>query len=200
MDRIKSPHLDHSILKAVQECRKCKGFGNTPLHSLLEPITRHHPWELVVGDYLAISKGKGGFNYLGGYLKLYLQLICVFKYKRMGTGKTTVDTLKHISNVYTDLETFMVDGGSHFNNAEVCNFCKSCSTKLHVIAQYSAWVNRLVEETNKILLGVLKRVCVPGLGEDEYAEMADFSHLPKNWPDHLDKTVRQLNNRILPAL
>lgn len=52
MDKIKSPYLDWSILDAIKECRYCKGFGNMHLHSLLEPITCWHPWELLVGDYL----------------------------------------------------------------------------------------------------------------------------------------------------
>jgi hypothetical protein len=30
--------------------------------------------------------------------------------------------------------------------------------------------------------------------------MTDFSHLPRNWPDHLDEGVRQLNKRILCSL
>jgi hypothetical protein len=65
MDRIKSPYLDRMILEAIKECGRCKGFGNTHLHSLLEPIMCLHPWELLVGDYLSMSKGKGGFNTSG---------------------------------------------------------------------------------------------------------------------------------------
>jgi transposase InsO family protein len=200
MDKIKSPHLDRSILKAIRDCGRCKNFGNTHLHSLLEPITRRHPWELLVGNYLSISKGIGGFTYLGVYLKAYSQHIFVFKHKKVGTGKTTVEALWQIGNAYTDTETFMVDGGSHFNNAEVREFCAERGIKLHTVAAYSAWINGLVEGTNKILLGVLKRLCAPDLGEDEYALITDFTHLPKNWPKYLNEAVRQLNNRILPSL
>ena len=200
MDRIKSPYLDQTILAAIKECGRCKGFGNTHLHSLLEPITRRHPWELMVGDYLAISKGKGGFNNLGVYLDVYSQHVSAFKYKKSGTALTTVAALRHIGNIYTDPETFMADGGSHFNNQVVRDFCDSRGIKLHIVAKYSAWVNGLVEGTNKILLGILKRMCAPDLGEDEYAQMTDFTHLPKNWPDHLDEGVRQLNKRILRSL
>jgi len=88
----------------------------------------------------------------------------------------------HIGDTYIDPETFMVDGRSHFNNKVVHDFC----IKLHIVAKYSAWVNRLVEGTNKILLGILKCMCAPDLGEDEYALMTDFTHLPKNWPDYLN--------------
>ena len=170
------------------------------LHLLLEPITCRHPWELLVGDYLSISKGKGGFNNLGVYLDVCLQHVSAFKYKKAGTALTTIAALRHIGNTYTDPETFMAEGGSHFNNHLVCEFCKERGIKLHIVAKYSAWVNGLVEGTNKILLGILKRMCAPDLGEDEYALMTDFTHLPANWPDHLDEGVRQLNKRILRSL
>lgn len=73
----------------------------------------------------------------------------------------------------------MVDGGSHFNNKEVQKFCEECNIKLHVMAKYSPWVNGLVEGTNKILSGILKHLCVPDLGKDEYKLITDFTDLPK---------------------
>jgi transposase InsO family protein len=170
MDKIKSPYLDQTILTAIKKCGCCKGFGSTHLHSLLEPITRRHPWELLVGDYLSISKGKGGYNNLGVYLDVYSQHVSAFKYKKAGTGLTTVAALHNIGNTYTDPDTFMADGGSHFNNEIVRAFCKERGIKLHIVAKYSAWVNGLVEGTNKILLGIQKRLCAPDLGEDEYAD------------------------------
>jgi len=69
----------------------------------------------------------------------------------------------------------------------------------HVVSAYSLWINGLVEGTNKILLHVLKRLCAPGLGEDEYEEM-DWDTLPKMWPLHINDAVLALNTRILPAL
>jgi len=151
----------------------------------------------VVGDYLTILKGKGGFNNLGVYLDVHSQHVSALKYKTSGTGLTTVTALRHIGNTYVDPETFMVDGGTHFNNKVVREFCEQRGIKLHIVAKYSVWVNGLVEGTNKILLGILKRMCVPNLGEDDYALMTDFTHLPNNWPDHLDEGVQQLNKRIL---
>jgi len=140
----------------------------------------------MVGDYLAISKGKGGVNNLGVYLDIYSQHVSAFKYKTLGTTLTTIAALRHIGNTYVDPETSMADGGSHFNNKVVHDFCKERGIKLHIMAKYSAWVNGLVEGTNKILLGILKCMCAPDLGEDEYALMTDFTHLPKNWPDYLN--------------
>ena len=200
VDKIKSPYLDQTILTAIRECGRCKGFGNTHLHSLLEPITRRHPGELLVGDYCSISKGKGGFNNLGVYLDVFSRHTTVYTYKKSGTGLTTVNALRDIGNRFIDPEAVMVDGGSHFNNKEVKEFCKERGIKLHIVAKYSPWVNGLVEGTNKILLGILKRLCAPDLGEDEYELITDFTDLPKNWPDHLDEAVRQLNRRILPSL
>ena len=176
-------------MKAIWECGRLKGFSNQHLHSLLEQIRRRHPWELLVGNYLTMLKKKGSFMYLGVYLDLFSQHIWAFKYKKTGMGLTMVNVLRHIGNTYTDPETVMIDGGSHFNNAEVHDFCKKRGIKLHIVAGYSAWVNRLVEGMNKILLGVLKELCAPDLGEDEYAEITDFSHLRKNWPDHLEEAV-----------
>jgi hypothetical protein len=124
MDKFKSPYLDQMILEAIKECGRCKSFGNTHLHSLLEPITCHHPWELLVGDYQSMSKGKGRFNNLRVYLDVCLQHVSAFKYKKAGTGLTTVTALRHIGNTYTDPETFMANGGLHFNNHLVREFCK----------------------------------------------------------------------------
>jgi hypothetical protein len=62
MDRIASPHLDCSITKAIMDCGKCKGHGPKHLHSLLEPITWWHLFELLMRDTLSMPKGKGGFT------------------------------------------------------------------------------------------------------------------------------------------
>ena len=59
MDHYHSPKLDESIVKAITDCARCKNFGGTHLHSLLQPITRHHPFELLVGDYLSLPVRKG---------------------------------------------------------------------------------------------------------------------------------------------
>lgn len=58
MDCVYSPRLDRSITTAILECGKCKNFGPTHLHSLLEPIVRRHPFELMVADYLSMPAGK----------------------------------------------------------------------------------------------------------------------------------------------
>ena len=61
LNKITSPKMDQSITKAILDCGRCKGFGTTHLHSLLEPITRRHPFELMVADTLSMPNGKGGF-------------------------------------------------------------------------------------------------------------------------------------------
>ena len=197
-DRIYSPKLDATIMEAIADCAKCKNFGSPHLHSLLEPITRRHPFELLVGDYLTLPKARG-YHTLGVYLDTFSQHVWAFKYKTAGTARSTIDSLSHIFRNFTPSETFMSDGGKHFNNAEVRNFCAKWSCKTHVIAAYSPWVNGLVEGTNKILLHVLKRLCAPNLGEDDY-EAISWDTLPNSWPDHLDEAIAALNYRILPAL
>ena len=199
MDRIWCPGLDAMILDAIKDCAKCKNFGTTFVHSLFEPITHRHPFELLVGDYLSLPTGRGGFKTIGVFLDVYSQHIWVFIFKTAGSAKTTISALQQIFRNFVTPETFMSDGGSHFKNAEVRDFCTLWKCAQHVVSAYSPWINGLVEGTNKILLHVLKRLCAPDLGEDEYAEM-DWDTLPKTWPLHIDNAVLALNTRILPAL
>lgn len=84
LDRIWSPGLDGSITAGIKDCPHCKNFGGTRLHALLDPITRRHPLELLVGDYLALPKGIGGFYTVGLYLDTYSQHMWGFKYKVPG--------------------------------------------------------------------------------------------------------------------
>ena len=188
LDRIWSPKLDASIIGAITQCGKCKNFGGTNLHALLEPITRRHPFELLVGDYLSMPHGKGRFHTIGLYLDTYSQHVWAFKHKTHGTGKTTVDALSRIFQDFTPPETFMTDDGKHFNNTEVRTMCEKWSTNTHIVPTYSPWVNGLVEGTNKILLHVLKRLCAPNLGEDEQVSTTT-DDVPKNWPEHLEEAI-----------
>lgn len=90
-DKIYSPGLDASIM-------------------VLEPVTRRHPFELLVGDYLTLPLAQG-FHTLGVYLDTFSQHVWVFKYRNAGTAKTTVDSLGQIFRNFTGSETFMSDGG-----------------------------------------------------------------------------------------
>ena len=198
MDRIWSPKLDASIVTAITKCGRCKNFGGTHIHALLNPITRRHPFELLVGDYLSMPQGKGGYHTIGLYLDTYSQHVWAFKYKTAGTAKTTTDALTRIFQNFTPAETFMTDGGRHFDNNEVRTLCNKWGTSTHIVPAYSPWVNGLVEGTNKILLHVLKRLCAPSLGDDE--DITTTESIPKNWPDHLEEAIRIINTRLLPAL
>ena len=90
------------------------------------------------------------------------------------TGKTTIKSLMNIYKNFTPAETFMSDGGRHFNNMEVKEFCNKWGGKHHVVAAYSPWINGLVEGTNKILLYILAHLCAPDIGEDGWK--ASFQH------------------------
>ena len=68
LDKVHSPKLNQSIMKAISDCAKCKNFGSTHLNALLQPITCCHPFELLVGDYLSMPMGKGGYHTVGLYL------------------------------------------------------------------------------------------------------------------------------------
>jgi len=129
-DCIWIPGLNSSIIAGIKDCPHCKNFGSTPLHALLDPITHQHPFELMVGDYLLLPKGIGGFHTVGLYLDTYSQHIWGFKHKVPGHGKTTEDALAKIFHKFTPLEKFMTNGGPHFNNKVVCDFCAKWAQKL----------------------------------------------------------------------
>jgi hypothetical protein len=74
----------------------------------------------------------------------------------------------------------MADRGNHFNNDAVSVFCETRRCKLHTVAAYLPWINGLVEETNKLLLHVLKWLCAPEVGEDQDQEMT-WENMPKSW-------------------
>jgi hypothetical protein len=196
LNRITSPKMDQSITKAILNCGKCKGFGTTHLHSLLEPITRRHPFELMVADTLSLPKGKGGFTKIGMWMDVYSQHLWATKLKTAATAKSSKKSYGDICDLFTASETLMTDGGPEFDNNKLREACLARGTKLEICPAYSPWVNGLLEGTNAILLNRLKRMCAPDLGEDEYASM----ELPANWPDHLEAAVRYINSRILPYL
>ncbi|TFY73219.1 hypothetical protein EWM64_g10793 [Hericium alpestre] len=144
MDHIWCPGLDTCIMTAIHECLHCKNFGAHHLHSLLELITCCHPFELLVGNYLSMPPGKGGFKTLRVYLNTFLQHVWVFMYKKPGSAANTIDSLEHIFKMYMPPKDFMSDGGSHFHCREVHECCETWNVKPHVIASYLPWVNGLV--------------------------------------------------------
>jgi hypothetical protein len=156
MDKITSPHLDHSITKAIKDCGKCKGYRPKHIHSLLEPITRRHPFELMVSDTLTMPKGKGGFIKVSLYVDVYSQHLWVDKLKTAASGKTTCKSLNSICTAFTAPEALMVDGGPEFDSDAVRNTCATRNIKLHIVPAYSPWINGLVEGMNAKLLGRLK--------------------------------------------
>ena len=124
LDRYHSPKLDESILKAIMDCARCKNFGGMHLHSLLQPITRHHPFELLVGNYLSLPVGKGGYHTAGIYLDTCSQHVWGYKFKTHRMVTTTNQSLDNIFHNFVPPETFMADGGKHFKNQEVAENCE----------------------------------------------------------------------------
>ena len=199
LDRIWSPRLDASIVNGITNCGTCKNFGGTYLHALLNPITRRHPLELLVGDYLSLPTGKGGYHTVGLYLDTFSQHVFGYRYKTAGSAKTTIDSLNRTFSAFAPWETFMSDGGKHFDNREVGELCEKWGTKTHIVAAYSPWVNRLVEGTNKLFLHILKRLCAPNLDDEDIGKIAS-EDIPKHWPDHFEEAIKIPNWRLLPAL
>jgi hypothetical protein len=164
LDKITSPKMDQSITKAILNCSKCKGFGTTHPHSLLELIMRRHPFELMVADTLSLPKRKGGFTKAGLWVDIYSQHMWGTKLKSAATAKSSTKSYGDICDLFTASETLMTDGGPEFDNKELREACAGWGTKLEICPAYSPWVNKLLEGTNAILLNRLKRMCAPDLG------------------------------------
>jgi len=100
LDRYHSPKLDKLIIKAILDCAHCKNFGGMHLHSLLQPITRHHPFELLVGDYLSLPVGKGGHHTARIYLDICSQHVWGYKFK---THRMAMTTNKSLNDIFHNL-------------------------------------------------------------------------------------------------
>jgi hypothetical protein len=122
-----------------------------------------------------------------------------FMLKTKGTAKTTIAALQFICNAFNSPEALMADGGSHFDCGPVREFCEKEGIELTIISPYSPWIAGLIENGNSNLLSILRKLCAPGLGEDEYEQM-QWKDLPKNWPKHFEHAIRLLNSRLLPSL
>ena len=198
-DKYCGSRVDQAIVKGISNCGRCKSFGPTHIHSLLEPITRRHPFELFVADYLSMPLGTGGFHTTALLMDTFTRFRWGFKLKTKGTAKTTIAALQSICNAFNTPECLMVDGGSHFDCGPVRDFCAKETIELKIVSPYSPWIAGLIENGNSNLLSVLCKLCAPGLGEDDYNKMW-WEDLPKNWPLHFDHAVRLLNRRLLPSL
>jgi hypothetical protein len=153
----------------------------------------------LVGDYLSMPVGRGGFHTIGLFMDVYSQKIFGFKYTSHGTTATTIASLNCICQLYCMPEVFMADRGSHFAGHAVRDWCDEHASHYHQVSAYSPWVNNLLEGTNGKLLSHLKCLCAPNLGEDEWAKITKFEDLPANWLTHFDTAIEQLNARILPT-
>ena len=192
------PGLDTDCHQACIECPQCKSFGPAKLNVLLQPIRQVCPFDLTAGDYMSLPKGKGGFKTLGMYIDTCSNFVWVSKIKTAGMRFTTLDSLRQICLDYTTPRAFMTDGGSHFKNSAVDEFCTDNNVQHIVTPAYAPWVNGLVESTNNLLLSRLKQICAPDL--DEEPGQVNPNSIPWNWPEHLDKAVCAINDRIMPSL
>ncbi|KDQ18423.1 hypothetical protein BOTBODRAFT_96904, partial [Botryobasidium botryosum FD-172 SS1] len=92
----------------------------------------------------------------------------------------------------------MADGGSHFDNHAVGEFCEGRHIKRVTTPLFAPWANGLSEGSNKIMLGRICCLAAPSLDESAYIDV-DPESLSDKWPDYLDKAIRQMNDRVLPA-
>ena len=150
------PGLNTDCCQVCIEYPQCKGFGPAKLNALLQLIWHVKPFDLTAGDYVSLPKSKGGFKTLGVYIDTCSNFVWVLKIKSAGTSSTTLDLLKCICLNYATPWVFMTDGGSHFKNDMVDDFCIDNKIQHIVTPAYTPWVNSLVESTNNLLLSRLK--------------------------------------------
>lgn len=69
-------------------------------------------------------------------------------------------------------------------------FCSKNQITHIVTLAYSPWCNGLIEGLNKLLLGRLRRLCVPDMDAAiDKAEPYNVESLPKQWPLFFDEAV-----------
>ncbi len=180
-------------------CPRCKNFGPQFINSLLQPIKRWEPFDLISADYLSLPRGKGGYKTVLLVTDTFSTFVWAYKLKSAGTGKSMLTGLQDLCLHYRKPDAFMTDGGSHFNNEEVNKFCEENTIDHITMPAYTPWTNGLIENSNKILLGRLKRMCALDL-DDAEANDLDPEATPTQWTDHLDVAICSMNDRILPAL
>ncbi|QRW11147.1 Retrovirus-related Pol polyprotein from transposon opus [Ceratobasidium sp. AG-Ba] len=193
------PRLRQHATEAVTTCPRCKNFGPRLLSALLKPITRARPFDLLVGDYVALPEGHGGFKTVLVIVDVYSRYLFAFPSRKPGTGRFTVDALEKISNLLLTPKTFMADGGKHFDCDEVRTWAAGRGVQALKTPPYAPWANGLAEGYVKLLVGRLKTLCAPTVGEDP-VDIDDPNTTPTAWPKHLTTAVAQLNDRLLPSL
>ena len=54
--------MDRDTWQMITECPQCRSFGPRHINTLLQPIRRRMPFDLVSANYLTLLKGKGGYK------------------------------------------------------------------------------------------------------------------------------------------
>ncbi|QRV93041.1 Retrovirus-related Pol polyprotein from transposon [Ceratobasidium sp. AG-Ba] len=193
------PRLRHHATLAVTTCARCKNFGARLLSALMRPITRARPFDLIVGDYVSLPEGHGGLKTVLVLVDVYSRYLFAFASRKPGTGKFTVEALEKISNLLLTPRSFMADGGKHFDCDEVRLWADSRGVQSLKTPPYAPWANGLAEGHIKLLIGRLKKLCAPTVGEDP-DDIDDPDTTPSAWPKHLSTAVAQLNDRVVAGL
>ncbi|QRW08796.1 Retrovirus-related Pol polyprotein from transposon [Ceratobasidium sp. AG-Ba] len=169
------PRLRQHATEAVTTCARCKNFGPRLLSALMRPITRARPFDLLVGDYVALPEGHSGFKTVLVLVDVYSRYLFAFASKKPGTGK------------------------EHFDCNEVRVWAASRGVQPLKTPPYAPWANGLAEGHIKLLIGRLKKLCAPSVGEDP-SDIEDPDTTPHAWPKHLSTAVAQLNDRVVARL
>ena len=153
-------HTNGNAWSGLQPQAWCVNHNHYHVLSAKTWTWTHYYSELLVGDYLQLSIGKGGYHTLGVYLEPFSQHVWVYKCKMASSSKTTINRLGQMFSGYLGPET-LTDSTWHFNSQEVCNW----DTNMHVI------------------------YCRRYILEWLYAPALDQHRFTKAWLDHLSAAI-----------
>ncbi|KAF8715671.1 hypothetical protein RHS02_09979, partial [Rhizoctonia solani] len=194
------PNMRSDVITAVTTCPRCRNFGPKLMNALLAPITRARPFDLICGDYLSLPTGTGGFKTVLLVIDVYSRFTFGFATRDAGTGAFTVKCLDKLCDTFMIPGSFMSDNGSHFDCHEVNEWADNQGVSIIHSPPHSPWVNGLIEDANRILIGRLRTSCAEDLGKSPGDPNRPPSPPTRSWPKFLQKAIRDMNDRILPSL
>ena len=170
------------------DCGRYDGFVST--HTLLEPLTKGHPFELVVVD---TPPAESNGRYHKNWAWMYTQRGWVTKLKSMATHKQSRKGHGNICNLFTASKKLLVDEGPEFHNKELTEECTKRGTKLEIFPSCSPASLGVRTQSSWIVWSA----CGHGswdLGEDKWCTV----DLLESRPEHLEAAIRYINDWVLP--
>ncbi|GAA5952192.1 hypothetical protein JCM10213_004059 [Rhodosporidiobolus nylandii] len=182
------PGMSGDCGKHVAACERCQQFGPQVFRSKVQPVTVLKPMQLVSVDYFSLPRSHK-FKSVLVAVDYFSRYVWTWKFHRDGTGAKTVKALQELGETFGFPEILLSDNGSHFDCAEVRDFCRANGVQHRPTPTYLPHTNGLVKRANQLLLRALERECAPGLEDGQAAA----------WPQVLHKVTSRLNDRVVSS-